>query len=187
MMKQRLDKFLSTNPKIKSREKASKLIKSGAVLYDNKVILKPSFEVEDESKIQFSNFDILKYVSRGGFKLEGAIQSFSLDFKDKCVLDIGSSTGGFTDCALQNGAKKVICVDVGNDLMDGELKKNKNVLLFENTDFRNFPLEKLGDIDIVVCDASFISLSKIIEPLKNLDRKKIKWCNFRQENSSRYS
>ncbi len=169
IMKQRLDKFLSTNPKIKSRERAAKLIKSGAVSYDGKIITKPSFEVEDEEKIKILNFDELKYVSRGGFKLEGAIKSFSLDFNNKCILDIGSSTGGFTDCALKNGAKSVIAVDVGTNLMDIEFRKDTRVFLFENTDFRKFSLEKLNDIDIVVCDASFISLSKIIEPLKNLD------------------
>ena len=165
-MENRLDIWLVENMGIKSRSKAQELIKGGYVLLNGEAVTKAGYKVGARDDIRVLENEVMKYVSRGGLKLEKAIREFSLDFKDKTVLDIGSSTGGFTDCALKAGAKKVIAVDVGTDVMDAGLRQDSRVELYENTDIRDFPGEKYSDIDLAVCDASFISLPAA---LKNLD------------------
>ena len=157
-METRLDIWLVDQMGVKSRSKAQELIKGGFVLVNGKVTIKSGEKVSEKDVITLADNDVLKYVSRGGLKLEKAIMEFGLDFKDKTVLDIGSSTGGFTDCALKAGAKRVIAVDVGTDVMDHVLRMDSRVELYENTDIREFPKEKYRDIDYAVCDASFISL-----------------------------
>ena len=158
----RLDKYLFQEHYYESREKASIAIKKGLVLIDNKVITKPAFEYE--SGTIFIKEELLKYVSFGGNKLERAIEVFKLDFKDKVLLDIGASTGGFTDCALQAGAKLVYAVDVGSNQLHEKLRQDKRVLSYENTNILNFYVDQ--DFDYLVCDVSFVSITKIIPYLK---------------------
>ena len=164
-MENRLDMWLVENLGLKSRSKAQELIRGGYVLCNGEAVTKSGYKVTDRDEIKLLENEVLKYVSRGGLKLEKAIREFGLAFKGKTVLDIGSSTGGFTDCALKAGAGKVIAVDVGTDIMDASLRADGRVELHENTDIREFPYEKYSDIDFAVCDASFISLPVA---LKNL-------------------
>lgn len=165
-MENRLDIWLVEHLGIKSRSKAQELIRGGFVLCNGSTVTKTGFKVAEKDEIKLIENNVLKYVSRGGLKLEKAIDEFKLDFKDKIILDIGSSTGGFTDCALKAGAKKVIAVDVGTDIMDENLRKDVRVELHENTDIRSFPEEMYQDIDYAVCDASFISLPVALKGLK---------------------
>lgn len=161
----RIDLFLVDNGYFKSRELAKLAIEESLVKVDGKVITKPSFDYVS-GLIEVS--DPLKFVSRGGYKLESAINNFYLDFKDKVVVDIGSSTGGFTDCSLQYGAKKVYAIDVGTDQLDNRLINNKKVISLEQTNF----LDITGfdtHIDFYVSDVSFISIKKILEHLDKLD------------------
>ena len=159
-MEQRLDIYLVEHMGIKSRSKAQELIRSGFVFYNGKKASKTGFFVSEKDDIKIIENDVLKYVSRGGLKLEKAINEFGLDLSGVSVLDIGSSTGGFTDCALKHGARKVVAVDVGTDIMDTKLRKDPRVELHENTDIRDFDIDGAGyaDISLCVCDASFISL-----------------------------
>ena len=152
---------------IKSRSKAQELIRSGFILYNGKKASKTGLFVSEKDDIKIIENDVLKYVSRGGLKLEKAINEFGLDLSGVSVLDIGSSTGGFTDCALKHGAKRVVAVDVGTDIMDAELRKDPRVELHENTDIRGFDIEKeeYKDISLCVCDASFISLPVALSKL----------------------
>ena len=150
---------------VETRSKAQELISSGVVQVDGKVQTKASFNVADDAKIEILENDILKYVSRGGLKLEKAIKVFNLDFNNKVVLDIGSSTGGFTDCALQNGASKVVAVDVGSDLMHKSLRENFKVELFENTNIKDLDKEKFKNLDFVVVDVSFVGLEHIVKKI----------------------
>lgn len=157
----RLDQYLVEKGIFDSRNKAQAAISDNAIEVNNKIINKPSFNVED--------FDIVKvvgqvcpYVSRGGYKLEAAINSFFLDFKDKIVVDIGASTGGFTDCSLQFGAKRVYSVDVGTNQLDSKLLEDDRVISLEQTnilDIDYFP-EK---IDYLVMDVSFVSIEHLLE------------------------
>ena len=159
-MEQRLDIYMVEHLSIKSRSKAQELIRGGYVTVNGKKASKTGLFVSEKDDIKIIENDVLKYVSRGGLKLEKAIQEFDLDLIGKTILDIGSSTGGFTDCALKHGAKKVVAVDVGTDIMDAELRKDPRVELHENTDIRDFDIDEAGysDISLCVCDASFISL-----------------------------
>ena len=117
----------------------------------------------DADEIQVLEEEILKYVSRGGLKLEKAIIDFNIDFANKNVLDIGSSTGGFTDCAIQNGAMHVSAIDVGSNQLDVGLRTNPKIQLFENTDFRDLKPNQLlhQKYDIILSDVSFISITKL--------------------------
>ncbi|MBO5955003.1 MAG: TlyA family RNA methyltransferase [Clostridia bacterium] len=159
----RLDKELVTRNLVETRTKAQELISSGAVVVDGKVQTKVSFMVTNNDKIQITNTEVLKYVSRGGFKLEKALDVFNVSAKNKVVLDIGSSTGGFTDCCLQNGAKKVIAVDVGTDVMHISLRENPQVELHDNTNIKDLPHDKFVNVDLIVVDVSFVSLEQIVE------------------------
>ena len=169
----RLDKELVIRKLVPSRTKATELISSGFVCVNGEIIKKTSQKVGKTDKIDILFNDLTKYVSRGGLKLEKALKVFNITLKDKVVLDIGSSTGGFTDVSLKNGAKKVIAVDVGTNLLHDSLRDNKKVVLFENTDIRDLKSIYFREADIVVTDVSFISLSKIIEKVakenKSLD------------------
>ncbi len=165
----RIDLYLVDNGYYKSRELAKLSISKGLVKVDGKVITKPSFDyISGEIEVELP----LKFVSRGGYKLECAINTFYLDFKDKIVVDIGSSTGGFTDCALQNGAKLVYAIDVGTDQLDSSLLINKKVISLEQTNFLD--IEGFDtNIDYYVSDVSFISIKKILKHLNELDAKDI--------------
>jgi 23S rRNA (cytidine1920-2'-O)/16S rRNA (cytidine1409-2'-O)-methyltransferase len=156
---ERLDVFLVNNGYFQSREKANQAIKKGLIEVDGKVINKPAFNVNTENKIVVLDV-MLKYVSWGGMKLERAINYFNLDFKDKVVLDIGASTGGFTDCALQHGAKCVYAVDVGSNQLDLKLRADFRVHSYENTNICDFDVDV--KFDYLVMDVSFVSITKIV-------------------------
>ena len=148
-MKIRLDHLLA---------QAESYIKLGKVLVDGVVQKKPGFFAGADSDIKI--LQDIQYVSRAGMKLESVAKLMGLNFKRKIILDVGSSTGGFTDYALRNGADKVIAVDVGTDQMDPFLRLNKKIELHEKTDIRNFKTDQ--KIDIVVIDVSFISIKEIL-------------------------
>ena len=132
-MEKRLDIYLVENMGIKSRSKAQELIRGGFVTCNGKKASKTGLFVSEKDDIKILQNDVLKYVSRGGLKLEKAIQEFELDLIGKTILDIGSSTGGFTDCALQHGAKKVVAVDVGTDIMDAGLRTSPALKISPNS------------------------------------------------------
>ena len=176
---ERLDVFLVNNGYFQSREKANQAIKKGLIEVDGKVINKPAFNVSSENKIVVLDV-MLKYVSWGGMKLERAINYFNLDFKDKIVLDIGASTGGFTDCALQHGAKEVYAVDVGSDQLDIKLRSDFRVHSFENTNICDFNEDV--KFDYLVMDVSFVSITKIIPSLlKFMDEDNSFVCLFKPQ------
>lgn len=159
----RLDLYLVKENKFESRSKASDAIKKGAIKVNNEIITKSSFDVREDSLVEIT-FETMKYVSRGGYKLEGAIKEFNISFAGKTILDIGSSTGGFTDCALQNGAEKVYAVDVGTNQLHPSLREDKRVFLFENTNILDFNEDIC--FDYLVMDVSFVSIKHVIPAIK---------------------
>lgn len=161
----RLD-FLVANKMNVSRTKAQSLIKEGCVALDGKIVLKPSLEVESDEKITIKPKD--DFVSRGAYKLVRAIKEFSLDLTGKTVIDMGASTGGFTQVSLKNGASKVYSVDVGHGELDKALAKDPRVVNMEGTDIRTLTKELVGDAQLVVGDLSFISLKHILPVIHNL-------------------
>jgi 23S rRNA (cytidine1920-2'-O)/16S rRNA (cytidine1409-2'-O)-methyltransferase len=164
-MKKRLDILLVERGLSETRTKAQSLIMAGQVAIDNKVVDKPGAQVNYETEIVVK--ERFPYVSRGALKLEKAYNDFKINFEAKIVCDIGSSTGGFTDFALQHGAKKVFAIDVGRGQLDQKIREDSRVVSLERTDFRE--VRKLGDkIDYFLCDVSFISLKKILPKVKEL-------------------
>ncbi len=176
-MKERLDKILVSKGLVKSREMAKALIMEGKVVVDGKKMTKSGTTVLETSDIYLKEGD-LPYVSRGGLKLEAAINYFNIDVKNKIIMDVGSSTGGFTDCLLKKGAKKVYCIDVGYGQLAWSLRNDPRVVVMERTNIRYLAeivksqkskvksqeLEDLrkGNIDMATADVSFISLTKVI-------------------------
>lgn len=156
----RLDLYLSDNKIVKSRNVASKMIKDGKVSVNGVVCTKASFAVSDTDNIEVTG-EMPKYVGRGGLKLEKAIEYFGLDLNGRQCIDIGASTGGFTDCMLQNGAKKVYAVDVGSDQLDDKLKTDSRVVSMEKTDIRNVS-DEIPVADFISIDVSFISLKLVL-------------------------
>lgn len=163
----RIDIELVKRGIFETRNKAQNEIKNKIVYCNNVCITKPAFDVTDTDIIEIKG-EKLKYVSRGGLKLEKAIKEFNIDLKDKILIDIGSSTGGFSDCALQNGIKKVYAIDVGTDQFDKTLRLNNKINLYENTDFRNIDNNIINDANIASIDVSFISVTKLTNKLKEL-------------------
>lgn len=162
----RLDKaLLELNPSL-SRTKAQSLIQEGRVSVNGRVVLKNNQEIEVNATITV-NYDTDGYVGRGGLKLAHAIKAFSLDFSHLTVVDIGSSTGGFTDCVLQHGAKKVYAVDVGKDQLAPTLRQDDRVVVMESTHF-NDVLGFEERIDAMVMDVSFISMTKLLNKVSEL-------------------
>ncbi|MBF7066559.1 TlyA family RNA methyltransferase [Arcobacter butzleri] len=162
--------YLTTNFNIQSRNKATELIKSNKVKCDGEIITKPSFNVLDFHKIELLEDDF--YVSRAAYKLKFFLQELkNFDLKNKNALDIGSSTGGFTQILLENEIKKVTCVDVGTNQLHERIKYNDKINFFENTDIRNFESDEI--FDIVTCDVSFISILNIIDAINTLASKDI--------------
>ncbi|MEX0932238.1 MAG: TlyA family RNA methyltransferase [Candidatus Saccharimonadales bacterium] len=158
-MKKRLDQLIADKGLVNSRNKAQAVIMAGQVMVDGKVVTKPGTPTKEDSKIKIK--ELPKYVSRGGEKLESAVKNFNIKFLNKTVLDVGSSTGGFTDFALQNGAKKVYAVDVGTNQLDYKLRQDKRVEVMEKTDIRS--VKNLASCsEIVVIDVSFISIRKVL-------------------------
>ncbi len=154
----RLDLYLTEKQLCKSRTAAQALIKSGGVQLNGKVCQKPSQEAADADNVEIIG-EQLRYVGRGGLKLEGAIASFRLELSGAECIDIGSSTGGFTDCMLQHGAAKVYAVDVGRDQLVQSLRDDPRVVSMEQTDIRT---AELPQVDFIGTDVSFISLRLII-------------------------
>ena len=161
----RLDVYISSEMKLCSREKARYYIKNGDVCVDGKVVSKPSFDVGENSRVEVR--ESLGFVGKGGLKLEKAVESFKLNFFDKTVLDVGASTGGFTDCALQHGAKKVYAVDVGHDQLAPKLANDERVVNLEGHNILDTAPSELEKIDIIVSDVSFVSSKKIVPHLVN--------------------
>ena len=156
----RLDVLLFEQNLFPTREKAKEAVMSGVVYFNNKQCTKPGEKFNENTIFEIKG-ETLKYVSRAGLKLEKASKEWNISFKDKIVLDVGASTGGFTDFALQNGAKKVYAVDVGSSQLHEKIKTNDKVINMEKCDFRAMPT--LPDkIDIAVCDCSFISLKLLL-------------------------
>lgn len=162
----RLDIFLVENELASSRTEAKGFIQSGAVTVGGKCILKPSFVIEDDSLNVSVDRSIKKYASRGGFKLAGALTEFKIDVNGKSAIDIGASSGGFTDCLLQNGATHVISVDSGSGQLADFLRKDDRVTVIENYNARYMKPEDLEyRPQIAVMDVSFISATYIIEAI----------------------
>lgn len=156
-MKQRLDQAMVARGLIATRSQAESFIRLGDVRVNGLVAVKPGQMVGDTDEVLLTAIE--QYVSRAGLKLASVAKILRLDFKDKSVLDVGSSTGGFTDYALQHGADRVVAVDVGTNQLHPSLRSNPKIELHEQTDIRDFITT---DIDIVVIDVSFISLREIL-------------------------
>ena len=157
-MKQRLDKALVERDLATTRSQADNFIRLGYVFLNKKIVQKSGTMVSDSDEIKLEKKET--YVSRAGLKLASVAEYFHLNFQDKTVLDIGSSTGGFTDYSLRHGAKKVFAVDVGTDQLHPSLRPNPKIALYEKTDIRDFYADE--SIDIIVGDVSFISLREIL-------------------------
>ena len=157
-MKQRLDKALVERGLATTRSQADNFIRLGYVFLNKKIVQKSGTMVSDSDEIKLEKKET--YVSRAGLKLASVAEYFHLNFQDKIVLDIGSSTGGFTDYSLRHGAKKVFAVDVGTDQLHPSLRSNPKIALYEKTDIRDFYADEV--IDIIVGDVSFISLREIL-------------------------
>lgn len=175
-MEKRLDILLVEKGLAASRERAKDLIEKKQVFVSGKPAVKASQKAEEEEQIEIRG-ETLKYVSRGGLKLEKAMEAFGLELKEKVCLDIGASTGGFTDCMLQNGAAKVFSIDVGRDQLASQLREDPRVVNMEQTNVRYLTLDELidkgaeGPADFVSIDVSFISLTKILEAVAGLMKK----------------
>ncbi|MBR1439949.1 MAG: TlyA family RNA methyltransferase [Lachnospiraceae bacterium] len=169
-MKTRLDVLLVEQGYVPSREKAKAHILAGDVFINGVREDKAgdTFDPDKIRTIEVRNTE-QKYVSRGGYKLEKAMEVFPLSLDHKICMDIGSSTGGFTDCMLQNGAEKVYAIDVGDKQLDWKLRVDERVVCMENTNFRYLTRNEVADpIDFASCDVSFISLTKILLPARAL-------------------
>ena len=167
-MKKRLDLILVEREFFETREKAKREIMAGNIIVNEQVVIKAGTMFKDNDELNIRVKDKLKYVSRGGLKLEKAIKAWDLDFSDKLVLDIGASTGGFTDCALQNGARRVYSVDVGKNQLDWKLRNNEKVVSLEEMHIKDLKEEDIENkkVDFIVIDVSFISLTKVIPYFK---------------------
>lgn len=168
MSKKRLDVLVFEQGLAESREKAKALIMAGVIYADNQKSDKPGTTYPETVKLELRG-NKLKYVSRGGLKLEKAMKSFSLDLNDKVTMDIGASTGGFTDCMLQNGAKKVYSIDVGYGQLDWKLRNDDRVVNLERTNVRYITKEQVSDeIDFFSVDVCFISLTLVLPAVRPL-------------------
>ena len=169
-----------------TKTKAQKYIREGIVKIDDKIITKPGYILKDLKDEEKYNIEIIEeknkyiYVSQGALKLKKAVEEFNLEeiLKDNICIDIGSSTGGFTEILLENNVKKVYSIDVGTSQLDERLKKNNKVISIENTDFRNIQIDKENkfqndNIDTIVGDLSFISLKKIIDKIVEISPENI--------------
>ena len=167
-MKKRLDLILVEREFFETREKAKREIMAGNGIVNEQVVIKAGTMFKDNDELNIRVKDKLKYVSRGGLKLEKAIKAWDLDFSDKLVLDIGASTGGFTDCALQNGARRVYSVDVGKNQLDWKLRNDEKVVSLEEMHIKDLKEEDIENkkVDFIVIDVSFISLTKVIPYFK---------------------
>ena len=169
MSKERVDILCVEQGLFESREKAKRAIMAGIIHDDHQILDKPGIKIERQTKLSIKG-EQFRYVSRGGLKLEKAIHYFNIYLKNRIMLDIGSSTGGFTDCALQNGISLVYALDVGTNQLAWKLRNHPQVIVMEKTNFRYSRLEdfKNGKPSFASIDVSFISLRHIFHPLKDI-------------------
>ena len=166
-MKLRLDKLLVGRGLAASRERAQALVLAGKVLVNDQKLEKAGAQVEEDAAIRLLGED-LKYVSRGGLKLERALEHWHIDVAGKVCLDVGASTGGFTDCLLQHGAARVIAVDTGYGQMDFKLRQDPRVRLLEKTNARYLTDQEIAEkVDLIVIDVAFISATLVLPPVVN--------------------
>ena len=172
--KQRLDVALVERGLAPSREKAQALVLAGEVLLNGQKAGKPGQPVSAETRLQVQQ--PLRYVSRGGVKMEAALAAFAISAEGKICLDVGTSTGGFTDCLLQHGALRVHCVDTGAGQIDWKLRTDSRVVLHERTNARYLQPAQIGEmVDILVCDVSFISVTLLIPALVPILKPEGRW------------
>ncbi|MBA2848592.1 TlyA family RNA methyltransferase [Thermosulfuriphilus ammonigenes] len=168
MSRQRLDKLLVQRGLFESRQKAQAAIMAGQVFVEGQRVDKAGALVPEEARVEVRG-PVCPYVSRGGLKLEAAIEAFGISVAGKRALDVGASTGGFTDCLLKRGAARVYAVDVGYGQLHWRLRQDPRVVVLERTNARYLRLKDLGElVDLAVIDVSFISLTKIIPAVKKL-------------------
>ena len=166
-MKERLDVLLVKRNLAESREKAKAIIMSGNVFVEDQREDKAGTTFPEDVKIEVRGH-VMPYVSRGGLKLEKAIKNFDVSVEGKVCTDVGSSTGGFTDCMLQNGAVKVFAIDVGRGQLDWKLRQDPRVVCMEKTNIRYVTPEDIGEpVDFSSIDVSFISLTKVLGPIRD--------------------
>jgi len=157
----RIDELIFLKGLVESRCKAQALILAGSVICNGKEVVKPGEKVPIDANVEIK--ESLPYVSRGGLKLESAIKHFQISLENKIAMDVGASTGGFTDCLLKHGAKKVYAIDVGYGILDVKLRNDDRVVNIEKTNIRFLSKDKIPEeIDIAVIDVSFISLTKVL-------------------------
>jgi len=165
--KERIDRLLVIKGLVQSRERAQSLVMEGKVRVDGELVDKAGFKVAVESVVEVLGEDH-PYVSRGGLKLEGALRAFGIDPSGLEVMDVGASTGGFTDCALQGGARRVYAVDVGYGQLAWKLRNDPRVVSLDRTNIRYLKREAIeGEMDLILIDTSFISISKFLPHLLN--------------------
>jgi 23S rRNA (cytidine1920-2'-O)/16S rRNA (cytidine1409-2'-O)-methyltransferase len=169
--KERIDKLLIEKRIVQSRERARSLIMEGRVIVEDRTIDKPGTKVDVEAQLQIRGED-LPYVSRGGVKLEGALNAFGVHPSGMVVMDVGASTGGFTDCVLQKEARKVYAVDVGYGQLAWKLRKDPRVVNLERRNIRYLKREEIEEeVDLILIDTSFISIEKYLPHLLGFLRK----------------
>lgn len=162
--RERLDKVIKQRRLIRSRSRAQRMIEAGRVKVDGNVITRPGHPIDPEAEIEILSYE--KYVGRGGEKLEAALEAFRINPKALVCLDIGASTGGFTDCLLQYGATKVYAIDVGHDQLHPNLRRDPRVVVREGLNARYLEPKDIDEpIELVTIDVSFISLKLILPPL----------------------
>ena len=167
-MKTRLDVLMVQRGLAESREKAKAVIMSGNVFVDGQREDKAGASFGEKAVIEVKG-NPLKYVSRGGLKLEKAVECFEVSLTDRICMDVGSSTGGFTDCMLQNGARKVYAVDVGTNQLAWKLRQDERVTVMERTNIRYLTKEQIPEpVEFASIDVAFISLTKVLQPVKDL-------------------
>ena len=174
MAKDRLDKILTDNGYFETKSKAQAAIMAGDVKVDGIVITKAGFQLEVKENTIFE-IKSMPFVSRGGFKLDKALKAFNINLKDKVCLDAGASTGGFTDCMLQNGAKKVYSVDVGYGQISWKLRTDNRVKVIERVNIKNCSLDEIYNeneekAEFITMDLSFISIKKVLENVLKLTK-----------------
>lgn len=166
----RLDVYLTEKGICRSRSAAQQLINLGGVVVNGRTAVKNSLEITDSDEVEIAELMLPKYVGRGGQKLERALGLWSIDLNGKTCLDIGSSTGGFTDCMLQNGAARVFAVDVGRDQLHEKLRADTRVISLEQTDIRDFTFDSydIAAAEFIGTDVSFISLKLVLPHIYRL-------------------
>ena len=166
-MRERLDKVIKQRRLIRSRSRAQRMVEAGRVKVDGHILTRPGHPIDPEAEIEILSYE--QFVSRAGEKLEASLEQFRIDPKGKICLDIGASTGGFTDCLLQHHAAKVYAIDVGHDQLHPNLRRDDRVVVREGLNARYLEPDDIDDpIELVTIDVSFISLKLILPPLTEL-------------------